>query len=106
MATLNPIQGALGTRRAAHLLRRTSFHYTRQRVDELAALTASEALDLLLKAYPLQVEQPLYAEGGSTPVTWINPPQPPNATLPADDFDLCLPGGPTRPCTTPELFTG
>lgn len=40
-------QGLLGTRRAAHLLRRTSFHFSKERVEELAVLTAAQAVDLL-----------------------------------------------------------
>lgn len=85
MASLNPITGTLGTRRAAHLLRRTSFRYTRQRVDALAAMTASEALTDLLAARPLVLDQPIYGSGGTT---WINPPQPPGTTLPTDDDAL------------------
>jgi len=89
MASLNPLQGALGRRRAAHLLRRASFRYTRARVDELANLSAEAAVDLLLQVAPLQLEQPVYAPtSGGTPVTWINPPNPPSTPLPADDGDL------------------
>ncbi|MBK6932313.1 MAG: DUF1800 family protein [Saprospirales bacterium] len=89
MASLNPLQGALGQRRAAHLLRRASFRYTRAKVDELAGQTAAEALAALLQLQPLQLDQPVYAgNAGATPVTWVNPPQPNNATLPADDNDL------------------
>ncbi|MEZ4919859.1 MAG: DUF1800 family protein [Saprospiraceae bacterium] len=89
MASLNPMQGALGLRRAAHLLRRTSFFYTREKVDELAGQTASEALATLLTPYPLLVEQPAFAENPTdTPLTWINPPQPPNVPLPTDDEGL------------------
>ena len=85
MPSLNPINGALGTRRAAHLLRRTTFRYQRSRVDALAAMTAAEALTNLLVALPLQLEQPVYGSGA---VTWVNPPQPPTATLPDADFNL------------------
>jgi uncharacterized protein (DUF1800 family) len=85
MASLAPITGPLGLRRAAHLLRRTSYRYTRERADALAALTATEALTDLLTPTPPLLEQPVY---GSANSTWINPPQPPSATLPADDFEL------------------
>lgn len=88
MASLNPVQGALGHRRAAHLLRRTSFRFTRLRVDELAGMTVTEALASLLTAAPLQLDQPVYSAGVGTPAPWINPPQPPNTPLPADDDDL------------------
>jgi len=36
MASLTPKTSVLGKRLAAHLLRRTCFNYTKQRVDELA----------------------------------------------------------------------
>ncbi|MFN0015950.1 MAG: DUF1800 family protein [Saprospiraceae bacterium] len=89
MASLNPLQGALGQRRAAHLLRRASFRYTRTKVDEIAAQTATDAVATLLVPSPLLIDQPAYATtAGASPVTWINPPQPPSATLPADDNDL------------------
>lgn len=86
MASLNPLQGALGHRKAAHLLRRTSYRYTRARVDELAALTAADALASLLTVQPLQLEQPVF--GSTAPKAWINPPPPPGTVPPADDFEL------------------
>lgn len=86
MASLNPLQGALGQRRAAHLLRRASFRYTRSKVDEMAGQTAAEAVAALLTINPLQLDQPVYADSpGATPVTWINPPQPPDAKMPAEE---------------------
>ncbi|MCC7465590.1 MAG: DUF1800 family protein [Saprospiraceae bacterium] len=88
MASLNPLAGVLGQRKAAHLLRRSSYRYTRARVDELAGMTAAEAVSTLLVPYPLQIEQPVYTAGAGTPAPWINPPQPPSAPLPADDQDL------------------
>lgn len=88
MASLNPFSGVLGRRKAAHLLRRTSFRQSRNKVDQLAGLTAAEALSTLLLAYPLQLDQPVYAQGTATPAPWVNPPQPPSTPLPADDQDL------------------
>lgn len=89
MASLNPMQGVLGRRRAAHLLRRATFRYTHTRIDELAALSADAAVALLLQPAPLQQPQPLFAKTpASTPVTWVNPPQPPGATLPTEDSEL------------------
>lgn len=88
MASLNPLPGVLGQRKAAHLLRRTSYRYTRFRVDELAGMSAADAVASLLTPFPLQLDQPLYSPGAGTPASWINPPQPPNAPLPADDQDL------------------
>jgi uncharacterized protein (DUF1800 family) len=57
-------------------------------VDELSGLTAADALSSLLNPYPLQLDQPVYSDGVSAPLTWVNPPQPPSAALPGDDEDL------------------
>lgn len=77
MASLAPLQDALGFRRAAHLLRRASFRFTKQKVNELATMTAADAAALLLTPSPLYLEQPVY-DDASTPevenVTWVNPP--------------------------------
>jgi uncharacterized protein (DUF1800 family) len=88
MASLNPFQGVLERRKAAHLLRRTSYRFTREKVDELAGQTAAAAVVSLLTPVPLQLDQPVYASGPGAPVTWILPPQPPSAVLPADDSEL------------------
>lgn len=72
MASLTPMQGALGHRYAAHLLRRTSYRYTKAKVDEMAGQTAAEALVSLLQLYPFQLDQPIYNNGGSNQ-TWILP---------------------------------
>jgi len=77
MASLSPLSGVLGRRRAAHLLRRTSYRFTKTKVDELAALSAAQALPLLLQLYPVQVEQPHYDDPLTTMVnenaTWCLP---------------------------------
>ena len=89
MASLNPLYGLLGPRRVAQLLRRPCFRFDRGKVDELAGKSAAEALTDLLAVRPPRTEQPLYAaSAAATPVTWINPPQAPNAPLPTDDSDL------------------
>ncbi len=88
MASLNPLAGVLGRRKAAHLLRRTSYRLSRAKVDELSGLTAADALSSLLNSYPLQLDQPVYSDGVSAPIPWVNPPQPPSAPLPGDDKDL------------------
>jgi len=88
MASLNPLQGVLGRRKAAHLLRRTSFRFSRSKVDELAGQTAATAISNLLTPNPLLLDQPVYAAGSGAPVTWILPPQPPSTALPADDAEL------------------
>ncbi len=88
MASLSPLPGVLGQRRAAHLLRRASFRYTKATVDQMAAQTAVQALGPLLALYPLQLDQPVYSVSNATaPVTWINPP---GTALPAgvQDFQL------------------
>ncbi len=85
MASLQPLTvSALGHRRAAHLLRRTSFRYTKARVDELAGLSVEKAVDRLLQVYPLKMQQPIYP-GPNGNVTWLMPPA---AELPAEDFVL------------------
>ena len=59
MASLNPLSGVLGRRKAAHLLRRATFRQSRAKIDEMAGQTAAEALASLLTAYPLQLDQPV-----------------------------------------------
>ena len=49
MASLNPHTNALGTAFARHLLRRATFGYSKQLVDQFAALTPNQALNLLLQ---------------------------------------------------------
>jgi uncharacterized protein (DUF1800 family) len=88
MASLSPIQGNLGTRNAAHLLRRTTYQYTRATVDVMANQTAAEALTSLLQLYPRQLDQPIYDDPATTDIeniTWINPP---GTTLPTQDASL------------------
>lgn len=92
MASLSPFQGALGHRRAAHLLRRTSYVYTKAKVDQLANQTAAQALSSLLQPYALTNQQPIFDDAATTTnenVTWILPlPGTDNAQLPAQDFVL------------------
>ena len=76
MASLSPLQGTLGTRRAAHLLRRTTFRYTRSKVDQLSNQTVSQALNSILLKYNQHLEQPIYDDPASPDnenVTWILP---------------------------------
>jgi uncharacterized protein (DUF1800 family) len=77
MASLSPLTGNLGTRRAIHLLRRASYRFTKQQVDTLAGLSAEAALDLLLTPPTLTLEQPLFDDITTQEVeniTWILPP--------------------------------
>lgn len=70
MASLNAKTGALGRRLAAHLLRRTSYQFTRERIELFATKTADEAVDELMNLTPLVVEQPIDYLNGQP---WINP---------------------------------
>lgn len=89
MASLVPFSGGvIGHRRAAHLLRRTCFRYTKARVDQLAAMPADQAVESLLVASPLQMQQPVYDDAATPTVentTWLLPPGLP---LPTDDNTL------------------
>ena len=89
MASLNPLQGMLGPRRSAHLLRRTSFNFTKAKVDALASQTAEQALPDLLTLKTRQLEQPVYDDPTTTGtvenITWCLPTGLP---LPAEDFAL------------------
>lgn len=90
MALLNPLSGTLGQRRAAHLLRRTSYRYTKATVDQMAMQTVDQAVNTLLSAQPLQQAQPIWGDTLSptaTTATWINPAVP-VLPLPDSDFNL------------------
>lgn len=91
MASLAPLSGVLGQRRAAHLLRRTSFRYTKDKIDQMAGLNAAGAVGPLLQMFDPQLDQPIYddpsTQGVAENVAWLNPPQNPN-TYPAEDFVL------------------
>ena len=58
MASLNQNTNILGVKNAKHLLRRTSFVYTKTLIDQYSVLTPNQALDLLLTTSPLSVEFP------------------------------------------------
>jgi uncharacterized protein (DUF1800 family) len=87
MASLTPLQGPLGHRRAAHLLRRASYRYTKANVDAMAGQTAGQAVAGLLVYFPLQLEQPVAAatDQPTPPYAWINPL--PGTTEPPNFFD-------------------
>lgn len=91
MASLSPLTGPLDHRRAAHLLRRTSFNFTKPKVDQLAGLTATQASVSLLQLNPLQQSQPIYKDltNQSNPVqTWLLPLPGSAQNVPAQDFAL------------------
>ena len=84
MASLAPYQGALGKQRAAHLLRRTCFRYTKQHVEQLASMNVDQAANSLLTLNALELDQPIY-DDPNTPVVeqikWLLPPTTLDSTL-------------------------
>ncbi|MFN0212751.1 MAG: DUF1800 family protein [Saprospiraceae bacterium] len=91
MASLSPLTGTLGHRRAAHLLRRVSYNFTKPKVDQMAGQTAAQAIGSLLQLNPLQLSQPIYkdlATQGSPVQTWLLPLPGSPINTPAEDFVL------------------
>ena len=88
MASIAPLQGTLGQKRAAHLLRRTSFRYTRQHIQQLASMNVTQAVTDLLELRPLELDQPVY-DNPSTPdieqIKWLIPT---GQTNPDQEFQL------------------
>jgi len=70
MASLTEITGKLGSARAAHLLRRTTFGPTLSQINEYGEYTAGEALDALF-IEPL--EDPAPPIDPQTGNTWVDP---------------------------------
>jgi len=70
MASLTEITGVLGRNRAAHLLRRATFGPTIPEIDQFAALTATQALALLLDDTAVNPLPPIDLLTGST---WVDP---------------------------------
>lgn len=58
MASLNPKTTVLGTVFAKHLLRRSTFVYTKVLIDKFSSLTPSQALDLLFVDDSLKLDLP------------------------------------------------
>jgi uncharacterized protein (DUF1800 family) len=88
MASLNSLQGNLGHRRAAQLLRRASFRYTKAKVDLMAVQTADQAVNDLMAPHSLDLAQPVYDNPQTQTVEsimWINPA---GQTPPDQDFNL------------------
>lgn len=56
---MQPYQGRLGIHRASHLLRRTSYNLTSERIEQFAKLTAKEAMDVLFTPYSPEHKEPL-----------------------------------------------
>ncbi len=70
MASLTEITGVLGRKRAAHLLRRSTFGPTIAEIDQFSALTATQAMALLLDDSAVDPLPPIDLETGST---WVDP---------------------------------
>lgn len=66
---LTPLTGTLGTKRAAHLLRRATFGGTKADIDAFAGLTAAEAVSRLFDTTIEDVPLPLDTETGQE---WIS----------------------------------
>lgn len=70
MASLNEINGVLGRARAAHLLRRATFGPSIPEINQFSALTATEAVNLLLDD---SADDPLPPIDPVTGSTWVDP---------------------------------
>lgn len=70
---LSALAGPLGRKRAAHLLRRATFGATKSQIDEVALLTAGEAMDLLFTSEELP--EPELPIDPATGVEWITTPR-------------------------------
>lgn len=58
MAALDPYNQVLGFRKAKHLLRRATFNYSKTTIEELALMTAPQAVSFLLNDPPLKTLLP------------------------------------------------
>ncbi len=65
---LQPFVGILGTKRAAHLLRRATFGGTKEEIDQFASLTVSEAISRL---FPGEVLNPVMPLDPGTGEEWV-----------------------------------
>lgn len=88
MASLAPYQGALGQQRAAHLLRRTCYRYTKQRIQQLASMNADQAVNSLLTLNPLELDQPVFDDPNTPAVEQTKWLLPTGQTFPAEEFYL------------------
>jgi len=81
MASLSPYTDTLGTRKAAHLLRRAAFGATKKEIDMMAGKTPQEAVASLLLPSP----PPPPPKDPATGDTWVNP-KPTEANSEGDDL--------------------
>ncbi|MBX2845535.1 MAG: DUF1800 domain-containing protein [Saprospiraceae bacterium] len=82
MASLQPFTGVMGNRLAAHLLRRTSYRPTRERILYYASLTPQEAINELFNFAPLTRDEPIDPNTGQP---WMDIP---NDEIETADFWL------------------
>ncbi len=65
MDSLSPFIGKLGKRLAKHLLRRASFHISKERIQEFSDYSVGQAIDKLLIIPEKYLSQPIhYINGG------------------------------------------
>jgi uncharacterized protein (DUF1800 family) len=69
MLSLDPFSGALGEKKAAHLLRRATFGPTPEDIKQFALMTVSQAMSSLFTVQPLP-DPPVDPDTGTT---WLNP---------------------------------
>jgi uncharacterized protein (DUF1800 family) len=69
MASLNPIAGALGTQKAAHLLRRATLGPRLQDITSFAGMTAQAAVSALIQTQPV----PPFPVDPSSGTDWVYP---------------------------------
>ncbi|MEM1321565.1 MAG: DUF1800 family protein [Bacteroidota bacterium] len=81
MASLAPLGGMLGKRLAAHLLRRCSYNISRARIESLANMTVTQAVDRLLTPQPLNMSEPIDPATGQAWISGRIPPQSTNSRL-------------------------
>lgn len=58
MASLNPLEGTLDLRKAKHLLRRSTFNYSKEQLDTFVGMTASNAVNSLTTASTNALSEP------------------------------------------------
>lgn len=81
MASLSPFENIMGHRLAAHLLRRSTYRATRNRIDEWADFTPQQALDQLLIPSAPTIAEPLDPVTGQIWISNYAVPDTPNQAL-------------------------
>ncbi len=82
MASLNPISGALGVQKAAHLLRRATLGPRLQDITNFSGMTAQAAITALIQAQPV----PALPVDPATGTNWIYPNTPDPDTNSFSDY--------------------